>query len=454
MSDSDLGSRPTTPLPEAGNDSADPNRPMSEERDTPPTPANPDLDMDNGDDDDDNDSLASELSEVDEAEFDNFDPTSLAIDDRPLVDIDEDVARTLKANKRKRTEKDGDGKKSKEAKRDKKKRRRDDDEDPDGERMEGKRVRKPKPDGERKSRDGPREKRAVTPENMENLTPEERRRRALDKAMDAALKNPNKRRRKKDEVDLEEAFDDEIAALKIRMEQACEADNQARENNQPAIHKLKMLPEVVSILSRNTVQHSIVDPDTNFLQSVKYFLEPLSDGSLPAYNIQRDLFAALARLPIEKEALLSSGIGKIVHFYTKTKKAEIGVKRTAERLMGEWSRPILKRSDDYKQRKVVSKEFDYQAAQLALRPSGTQGSQMPSSQGPKLSQNELLKERLLAQPNKSNRARMESSTTSYTIAPKSTFDPSKGLDPLQRPIGAGGMEAFRKMTSKQGKKRS
>jgi transcription factor SPN1 len=144
------------------------------------------------------------------------------------------------------------------------------------------------------------------------------------------------------------------------MEQACEADNNAREKGQPAIHKLKMLPEVVALLNRNTVQHSIVDPDTNFLQSVKFFLEPLNDGSLPAYNIQRDLFAALVRLPIEKEALLSSGIGKVVLYYTKSKKPEIGIKRIAERLLGEWSRPILKRSDDYKKRKVATREFDYQ----------------------------------------------------------------------------------------------
>jgi hypothetical protein len=148
------------------------------------------------------------------------------------------------------------------------------------------------------------------------------------------------------------------------MEQACEADNSAREKGQPAIHKLKMLPEVVALLNRNTVQHSIVDPDTNFLQSVKFFLEPLNDGSLPAYNIQRDLFAALTRLPIEKEALLSSGIGKVVLYYTKSKKPEIGIKRTAERLLGEWSRPILKRSDDYKKRKVITKEFDHQYVQI------------------------------------------------------------------------------------------
>jgi transcription factor SPN1 len=130
------------------------------------------------------------------------------------------------------------------------------------------------------------------------------------------------------------------------MEQACEADNTAREKGQPAIHKLKMLPEVVALLNRNI--------------SVKFFLEPLNDGSLPAYNIQRDLFAALTKLPIEKEALLSSGIGKVVLYYTKSKKPEIGIKRTAERLLGEWSRPILKRSDDYKKRKVSTKEFDHQ----------------------------------------------------------------------------------------------
>jgi len=61
-----------------------------------------------------------------------------------LVDIDEDVARTLKAAKRKKTG-DGEGKKAKEGKREKKKKRaRDEDEDPDGQQIEGKRIRKPK----------------------------------------------------------------------------------------------------------------------------------------------------------------------------------------------------------------------------------------------------------------------------------------------------------------------
>jgi transcription factor SPN1 len=83
------------------------------------------------------------------------------------------------------------------------------------------------------------------------------------------------------------------------------------------------------------------------------------------------------------------------------------------------------------------------AAQLAIRQSN---SQIPSAVG--LSSRELDMERLVAMP-ASSRARLEISNTSYTVAPKSTFDPSKGIDPSSRPIGASGMDAFRKLTAKK-----
>lgn len=93
---------------------------------------------------------------------------------------------------------------------------------------------------------------------------------------------------------------------------------------------------------------------------MRFFLEPLSDGSLPAYNIQRDIFTALTTLPIEKEQLLSSAIGKVVLFYTQSKQPELQIKRMAERLLGEWSRPLLKRTDDYRKRQIQTREFDYE----------------------------------------------------------------------------------------------
>lgn len=51
-----------------------------------------------------------------------------------------------------------------------------------------------------------------------------------------------------------------------------------------------------------------------------------------------------------------------------------------------------------------------------------------------------------------NRARPVGMPQSYTVAPKSTFD-SAARSANFKPIGAGGLEAFRKMTQKgKGKK--
>ncbi|KAG8413838.1 Transcription factor iws1 [Metarhizium acridum] len=298
------------------------------------------------------------LSEIDENEFEDYDPETANIEDRP-VDIDEDIARTLKATKRKRVAGDA-PKKPREGRREKKRRDRDDDVAmEDGSEADGKAPRRARRTGEGERRRAKPD--TPEPENEEELSPEERRKRAIDRALDAAIKKGGTtKRRRKDEIDLEDEIDEQLAELKVKMEKACRADNEARESNQPALHKLKLLPEVNAILNRNNVQHAVLDPDTNFLQHVKFFLEPLNDGSLPAYNIQRDLFTAMTKLNVEKEALLSSGIGKVVLFYTRSKKPEPSIKRMAERLLGEWSRPILKRTDDYKKRQIESRDYDYQ----------------------------------------------------------------------------------------------
>jgi len=83
MSESDLGSQPPTPLPEAGHAAGDEDRSMSEEQESPPAAVRP-LKRTMKTCLSDNE---SELSEVDEDEFANFDPTTIALEDRPLVDI-------------------------------------------------------------------------------------------------------------------------------------------------------------------------------------------------------------------------------------------------------------------------------------------------------------------------------------------------------------------------------
>lgn len=233
--------------------------------------------------------------------------------------------------------------------------------------------------------------------------------------------------------------------MRNRMSEAAERDVEARNDKppRPAMHKLRLLPEVTSLLNRNNrdYESAIVDPETNLLEAVRFFLEPLSDGSLPAYNIQRDLFTCLARLPIDKEALISSGIGKVVLFYTKSKKPEVAIKRLAEKLLGDWTRPILSRSDDYRKRVLQTVEFD--PVQLSLRNSRNKAPQQISAAEAAVQ----AKERALAPPVKgSNRARIDSAPQTYQIVPKSNTV-SGGM--FSRPLGASGEDAFRKMKARQ-----
>lgn len=210
------------------------------------------------------------------------------------------------------------------------------------------------------------------------------------------------------------------------------------------MHKLKLLPEVVALLNRNgrEIENAIVDPDNNLLESVRFFLEPLRDGSLPAYNIQRELFAALGKLPIDKEALRSSGLGKVVVFYTKAKKVELPIKRGAERLLAEWTRPILKRSDDFRMRQFETRTYDPRALAAAAAGNNKRKGGAPPEETP-----EQRRARQLAVPSKDNRARIDFTTQSYSIVPQNNA--THGTLDLARPMGASGDEAFRRMRARQ-----
>jgi transcription factor SPN1 len=148
----------------------------------------------NAEDDSDDESL---LSEVDEAQFADFDPSAVQV----APDLDT-LNKAIKVTKRKRA--DGDEprpKKKKEGTREKikKNKRRADSDDgfSGGEQLDGKRSRKSKPGAEGEKV----KKRVVVPEvNEDDLPPEERRRRALDRAMDAAIKKSSGKRVKRGDI--------------------------------------------------------------------------------------------------------------------------------------------------------------------------------------------------------------------------------------------------------------
>ncbi|KAF2633352.1 hypothetical protein BU25DRAFT_453129 [Macroventuria anomochaeta] len=418
-------SHSNSPLPEAGNDPNDPLRPEIDEENSVPNPTNAttyqDMEVTEDkeempDQDDieaglsDNESALSEALDDDQLDeqFGDFDASNIAIEERA---IDEDTVKQIGVHKRKRAAGEGGEPKKKKKRADKPRRKKNKDGDEEGGDLG---------EGERKSKRSKREGRirGTSPdeEAEANLTPEERRKRALERQMDAIVKSSSTRRRKKDGIDLEQMADQEIEEMRRRMAQAAEADNEGRKRGEPARHKLKLLPEVVALLNKSNLKESIVDPESNILEAVRFFLEPLSDGSLPAYDIQKELFAALAKLPINKDTLVASGIGKVIMFYIKSKRPELTIKRQAERLFTDWTRPILRRTDDYRKKEFAQADFD------PTRKIATGNSAANSQAAAQAAQ----RKKALEVPRSFQRARMETGRMTYTVAPRANITFNEG----------------------------
>lgn len=183
--------------PEGLDDPGDPLQPGEEEEDRPNAPlGDPTADVDAFEDEEAPETVAamneqeeaadrgdrasvhdsgedSELEELDEEQFDDFDPSTLNIP----TQVDETNVGLLGVHKRKRTEEEQEEarkKKKKEKRREKPKKKRRDEEDDfeGGVEMDGKRSRKGKTGADGRPSKGAR--RARTPEDEENLTPDER----------------------------------------------------------------------------------------------------------------------------------------------------------------------------------------------------------------------------------------------------------------------------------------
>lgn len=207
--------------------------------------------------------------------------------------------------------------------------------------------------------DGRRGKASEEPEeeiNEEELDPETRQRRALESRLDDALKPASKRRKRLEEDDIELMQDEKLSKLREEMREAAIADAECIKNGVPAVNKLQLLPQVRLILQKHNLADSILD--NNLLEVMRLWLEPLPDASLPAFEIQKELFSAIERLPIKTIHLRESGIGKVILFYQRSKRPQTMIKRLADKLIGDWTRPIMGRSDNYRDKHVVSRAYN------------------------------------------------------------------------------------------------
>ena len=150
--------------------------------------------------------------------------------------------------------------------------------------------------------------------------------------------------------------------------------------------------------------------DSRLLEAVSTWLEPMRpSGTLPAEGIQKALFEVLPRvchfsksgnltdsqMEIDAQTLKESYLGRVVLFYTKAPKVQGPIKRQADNLVQSWSRPILGRSSDMRNRKVPNiKDLDLTAAaeDIDMAPLGddepSQGQSRSQSQGQSQSQSQ------------------------------------------------------------------
>lgn len=255
-------------------------------------------------------------------------------------------------------------------------------------------------------------------------------RQLLEEKLDRILKKPKVRRSRRDEDDLEQYLDEKILRLKDEMNIAAQMDidtlNKRIETGEKsliAIQKVKLLPKVESTLSKANLADTILD--NNLLQSVRIWLEPLPDGSLPSFEIQKSLFAAIDNLPIKTEHLKESGLGRIMIFYTKSKRVEPQLGRMADKLIAEWTRPVIGASDNYRDKRITQLSFDYEKLRKkSALDSAISGRKKKKTGTPTESQNSSAQALYEAAAARRGRAAAPAQTTTdYKYAPVSNIIP-------------------------------
>eukprot|EP00850_Spirogloea_muscicola_P007845 SM000040S14857 [mRNA] locus=s40:810408:813500:- [translate_table: standard] len=158
---------------------------------------------------------------------------------------------------------------------------------------------------------------------------------------------PGKGRRKRSERTAEETAM-LVDQFMTKLEVAAEEDADANRRGEPAVHKLRMLPELKTVLDKRLLQQEFLD--RGILTVLKNWLEPLPDGSLPNINTRSVVLKLLLDLPIDvelyerREQLKKSGLGKVVMFLSRVPDEIPANRRIANDLVQKWSRPIFQKS--------------------------------------------------------------------------------------------------------------
>lgn len=133
--------------------------------------------------------------------------------------------------------------------------------------------------------------------------------------------------------------------LMAQMEAALDADREAFDHKQPALHKLRMLKKAQDAFSIQKLHDHLLRGGV--LGVLKGWLEPMPDGSMPNSKVRSGVLQMLVSLKVNthdeehRDWLKSSGVGKLVMLLTRLPEETNENRRVAKGLVESWSRPIL-----------------------------------------------------------------------------------------------------------------
>jgi len=165
---------------------------------------------------------------------------------------------------------------------------------------------------------------------------------------------PSRGRRAKSQPTVVQTDDRVIQEFIEKMEQAYKEDKEANRNKQPALAKLKLLPEVLSLFQKQSIRDSYFE--AGFLKQCKNWLTPLPDGTLPNMKIREGTLKSLEKLELSEDLLRASGIGRAVMTLSKHKSESLPNQKICTALISKWSRPIFDISSTYKELEKYEKD--------------------------------------------------------------------------------------------------
>jgi TFIIS helical bundle-like domain len=162
--------------------------------------------------------------------------------------------------------------------------------------------------------------------------------------------------------------DAEMAAIELikKMGEARESDSLAHQEGTFCVEKLALLPIVEKHLEKSLVADACLR--VGLLDVIKSWLEPHKDGTLPSYDVRLKLFEALTKLPVTTPMLCESQIGPLVMFYINCITETQDVKKLAQECVTRWSRPVLSKSDAYRDNRLKEVQVDMRSARPRVAP--------------------------------------------------------------------------------------